>query len=83
MPWNDKAPQDRATAQVLIVFGSLVTLLSAGVFMVGATQGKLADADGFLLPLPTWILALLLLAFGLVIIVRGIVIFRSDKSPRQ
>jgi protein-S-isoprenylcysteine O-methyltransferase Ste14 len=81
MPWNERAPQHRATAQILIVFGAVVVLLGVGTFVIALAAGNVTDTTrrGF----PIWLLAPLAALFGCWLIWRGIVMFRADKTPRR
>jgi threonine/homoserine/homoserine lactone efflux protein len=79
--WNDRAPQDRATAQILIVFGGIVTALGVGLFWVAVTTHALDDTSRR--GLPMWLLAPLGALGGAWLIWRGIVMYRADKTPRR
>lgn len=81
MPWNDRAPQDRATAQIVIVFGAMVLVVGIAVAWIALATGNITDTTrrGF----PIWLLAPLVVLFGGWLIWRGIVMYRADKSPRR
>lgn len=81
MPWNGRAPEDRATAQILIVFGAMVLALGIGAFWVAAANGNLDGTTrrGF----PIALIAPVVAAFGGWLVWRGIAMYRADKSPRR
>ncbi|MCM3501824.1 hypothetical protein M3667_08055 [Microbacterium sp. P26] len=81
MAWNDRAPQDRATAQIIICFGGMVSVVGIALFWGAAASGALGEITRR--GIPVWLLAPLCIAFGVVLIWRGIVMHRSDKSPRR
>lgn len=80
MPW-DRAPQDRATAQILIVFGAMISGVGIVVLWVAIATGALNDVSGR--GIPTWLLAPLAIAAGAYLILLGVKMYRADKSPRR
>lgn len=81
MAWNDSAPRDRAAAQILTVFGSLVTAASCILLWSTLAFGRFDDVTR--LGIPVWLLAGLGIGGGLWIVWRGIAMYRADQSPRR
>lgn len=75
MRYNGVAPQDRATAQILIVMGSLLTL--GGV--AGLIFFDLSESSGR--GIPMWIAVPVVTAFGVGAVVQGIRMWRRNKPP--
>lgn len=77
MAWNDRAPQDRATAQIVIVVGGLVIVMSLLLLV-----SIIANGDPWRLSnrgIPVWLLTVLTAAFGVWLIWKGVTIWRADK----
>lgn len=72
---------DRATAQILIVFGSLVTAASCILLWSTLAFGRFDDVTR--LGIPVWLLAGLGIGGGLWIVWRGIAMYRANQSPRR
>lgn len=81
MAWNDRAPQDRATAQIIIVFGAMVTVASG--ILLWSTLASAGFDNVTRLGLPVWLVAALATVGGLWMVWRGVVMHRADKSPRR
>lgn len=80
MAWNPRAPQDRATAQIVIVFGGIVIVLSTLLLI-----SMIANGDPWQLSrkgIPVWLLTVLTAAFGVALIWKGVTVWRADR-PRD
>ncbi|CAL4861118.1 hypothetical protein [Microbacterium sp. MM2322] len=81
MGWNDRVPQDRATAQIVIVFGGIVIVLSVLLLfsiIANGDPGHLSRRG-----IPVWLLTVLAAAFGGWLIWKGVAIWRADERREK